>query len=349
MAEVSGRKGIIAGGNWIVDHVKLIDKFPAEQSLANILNEYSSNGGSPYNVLVDLVKLEAPFPLEAIGLLGNDSNGEHILNDCCSRGIDIQQLQMTDADATSYTIVTTVQNTGKRTFFHHRGANSLLDDKHFDFSKTNAKLFHLGYLLLMDRLDEILPDKRTRASYVLEHAKAAGLLTSVDLVSEDSNRFVSIVPPSLPYVDFLFLNEIEASRLSGVDLLEFVSYEDMRNQCSTVFDFIFSMGVREWIIIHRSEGVWAGHRHGMRLFQHSLKIPQEQVVSANGAGDALAAGVLLGLHENWDMEVCLEVGVSAAATSLTHVTCSEGIRSYSDCLALFENRRAEEKKYKTML
>ncbi|HRO45891.1 carbohydrate kinase family protein [Agriterribacter sp.] len=343
MAEVSDRKGVIAGGNWIVDHVKLIDKFPAEQSLANILNEYSSNGGSPYNVLVDLIKLEAPFPLAAIGLLGNDSNGEHILNDCRSRGIDVRQLQMTDADATSYTIVTTVLNTGKRTFFHHRGANSLLDDKHFDFSTSNAKLFHLGYLLLMDRLDEILPDKRTRASYVLENAKAAGLLTSVDLVSEDSNRFVTIVPPALPYVDFLFLNEIEASRLSDIDLLEFQGFEDMEEKCSPVFDCVFSMGVNEWIIIHRSEGAWAAHRNGKRLFQQNLTIPQEKVVSTNGAGDALAAGVLLGLHENLGMELCLELGVAAAATSLSHVTCSEGIRSYSDCMALFEEHHAKEK------
>jgi sugar/nucleoside kinase (ribokinase family) len=340
MTDVTGRKGIIAGGNWIVDHVKLIDKFPAEQSLANILDEYSSNGGSPYNVLVDLVKLEAPFPLEAIGLLGNDSNGEHILNDCGNKGIDVQQLQKTYADATSYTIVTTVQGTGKRTFFHHRGVNSLLDDKHFDINISNAKLFHLGYLLLMDRLDEIMPDKRTRASYVLERAKAAGLLTSVDLVSEDSNRFVSIVPPALPYVDFLFLNEIEASRLSGIDLLEFSSFEDMGKRCSPVFDCIFSMGVNEWIIIHRSEGVWAAHRNGTRLFQQSLMIPQEEVVSATGAGDALAAGVLLGIHEDWEMEVCLRLGVSAAATSLFHFTCSEGILPYRDCLLLFENHRA---------
>lgn len=330
----SGRKGIIAGGNWILDYVKIIDKFPVEQSLANILNEYTSNGGAPYNVLIDLVKLGATFPLEAIGLVGNDLNGDYIINHCYNNGIDVKQLQTTDVTSTSYTIVTTAQHTGKRTFFHNRGANALLNIEHFDFSISNAKIFHLGYLMLMDCLDEVCENNRTKASYVLENAKLNGLLTSVDLVSEDSDRFTSIIPPSLPYVDILFLNEFEASRLSGVDMLEFINFEKMEKKCLEVFNRVFSLGVNEWIIIHRQEGIWAAHRKGEKLFQKSLSVPRKKVIGTNGAGDALAAGVLLGMHEDWCMKTCLRLGVAAAATSLSHATCSEGIRPYKDCLML---------------
>ncbi len=339
MLRGSCKKGIIAGGNWILDHVKLIDKFPAEQSLANILNEYTGNGGAAYNLLINLARLEAPFPLEAIGLVGDDLNGRQITNLCRSKNINIRQLQMISATPTSYTIVTTVKSTGKRTFFHHRGANSLLDIGHFDFSITNAKIFHLGYLLLLDRLDEVLKNGRTKASYVLERAKNEGLFTSVDLVSEDSDRFRSIIPPALPYVDFLFLNEFEASRLSGIDVLDLTSPEKMGEQCVTVFDRIFSMGVNEWIIIHRTEGVWAAHRNGKQLFQPSLAIPPGKVVGTNGAGDALAAGVLLGMHEDWPIEACLSLGVAVAASSLSHITCSDGILPYKDCLLLTNRYR----------
>ena len=41
------RKGIIAGGNWIVDQIKLIEVYPQEERLANILRELTSNGGAP--------------------------------------------------------------------------------------------------------------------------------------------------------------------------------------------------------------------------------------------------------------------------------------------------------------
>ena len=54
MFKKSGRSGLLAAGNWILDQVKLIDKFPEEQSLVNILSDYTSNGGSAYNILMDL-------------------------------------------------------------------------------------------------------------------------------------------------------------------------------------------------------------------------------------------------------------------------------------------------------
>src|SRR5690606_19379875 len=221
------RSGLLIAGNWILDQVKLIDKFPAEQSLVNILHEYTSNGGSAYNILMDLTKLGAPFRLEAVGLVGNDFNGVRIVDHCRDVGIDVRQLQMTPDMATSYTIVTSVKETGKLTFFHHRGANSLLDIEHFDFKISNARIFHLGYLWLLDRVDEIQDDQRTKASHVLERAKEAEFVTSVDLVSEDSDPFATIIPCSLPYVDYLFLNEYEACRLSGVGLIGATNADEM--------------------------------------------------------------------------------------------------------------------------
>ena len=328
------RSGLLVAGNWILDQVKVIDKFPAEQSLVNILHEYTSNGGSAYNIVMDLTKLEAPFALEAVGLVGNDFNGVQIVDHCRGAGVDVRQLRMIPDTPTSYTLVTSVKPTGKRTFFHHRGANSLLDIDHFDFHLSNAKIFHLGYLLLLDRLDEIQDDGRTLASVVLERAKQQGFLTSVDLVSEDSDRFTTIIPCALPYVDYLFLNEYEASRLSGVDLMEITDPAEMDRRCKEAFDIIFRMGVNRWILIHHPDGVWASSRDGAHLFQPSLLLPQEKVVGANGAGDALAAGVLFGIHEGWDMEACLNLGVCAAAASLSHVTCSDGVLPHADCLAL---------------
>ncbi|MDA0811743.1 MAG: hypothetical protein O3C21_05050, partial [Verrucomicrobia bacterium] len=48
------RNGILAGGNFIVDHVKVVDHYPEQEMLASILSESMSNGGGPYNVLKDL-------------------------------------------------------------------------------------------------------------------------------------------------------------------------------------------------------------------------------------------------------------------------------------------------------
>lgn len=148
------RTGLIAGGNWIIDHVKLIDAWPAQDTLANIPHAVVGNGGSPYNILQDLARLRASFPLAAIGLVGDDADGRRILDDCRAQGIDVAQLHTTAEAPTSYTDVMSVQGTTHRTYFHQRGANARLGPEHFDFAATTAKIFHLGYLLLLDRLDE---------------------------------------------------------------------------------------------------------------------------------------------------------------------------------------------------
>lgn len=330
------RSGILAAGNWILDEVKLIDKFPEEQSLVNILDEYKSNGGSAYNILSALVRLGASFPLEAIGLVGDDAHGRWILADCKQAGINCDQLKSLPDVPSSYTLVVSVKQSGKRTFFHHRGANAKLEKSHFNLNQSQAKIFHLGYLLLLDKMDEIQSNGRTQASEILEEAKQQGFITTVDLVSENSDRFTNIVPCALPYVDYLFLNEFEASRLAGIDLMELHDEQEMERRCMLVFDNIFAMGVQDWIIIHFPAGVWAAQRNGLRLFQPSLFLPEGYIVGNNGAGDALAAGILLAVHEQWPMQEALKLGVCVAAASLADVTCSDGIRDITNCLKLGE-------------
>jgi sugar/nucleoside kinase (ribokinase family) len=161
-------------------------------------------------LLIDLARLKAPFPLAAVGLVGNDAAGEYIRRDCHSHQIDTRQLHITKEAPTSYTDVMTVKSTGRRTFFHQRGANALLDQTHFDFAQSDARIFHLGYLLLLDRLDQPDPVCGTVAASVLKRAQESGFKTSVDLVSVESDRFGEIVLPALRYCDYCILNEFEA-------------------------------------------------------------------------------------------------------------------------------------------
>ena len=93
------RSGILAAGNFIIDYVKLIDAWPEQDMLTNILSETSSNGGGPYNVLKDLAAMGVAYPLEACGLTGTDVNGDWILNDCKAAGIDTKQLDSDDPRA----------------------------------------------------------------------------------------------------------------------------------------------------------------------------------------------------------------------------------------------------------
>src|SRR2546423_15597745 len=82
------RRGILGGGNWIIDQVKLVDVFPQREQLANIRSQSQGTGGAPYNVLLNMAKLGADFPLVAAGLGGKDALGELILDECRQHKID---------------------------------------------------------------------------------------------------------------------------------------------------------------------------------------------------------------------------------------------------------------------
>ncbi|CAN5623526.1 carbohydrate kinase family protein [soil metagenome] len=329
---MSTRSGLLAGGNWIVDKVKLIDTYPQQDTLANIVSESIGNGGGPFNVLVDLAKLGATFPLAGIGLIGDDPEGRWISDQCAAHRIDTTHLRPHQSAPTSYTDVMTVQSTGRRTFFHQRGANAFLADTHFDFTNTKASIFYLGYLLLLDQLDQPDPEHGTVAARVLQRARAAGLKTCIDVVSEDSQRFAPIVLPALRHVDYCILNEVELERTTGIPTR--LGDEIDHGAVATASRQLLAAGVKEWVIVHFPEGACAVGAHDALHLQGSRYVPQSHIVGSVGAGDAFAAGVLYGLHEGAPIQTCLQYGVTTAASCLYGAGTSDSILPLPECLAL---------------
>ena len=327
------RTGLLAWGNWIIDQVKMIDVYPQPEQLANIRGQSEGTGGAPYNVLVDLARSRAPFPLMGAGLVGKDALGDHILKTCRQYKIDARQIGVTPKAPTSYTDVMTELGHGRRTFFHARGANALWNAETLDFKKTSARIFHLGYLLLLDELDK--PDAKfgTKAARLLARAQAADIKTSVDVVSEDSDRFSKIVNPALKHVDYCILNEIEAGKTAGFKIRDAGGRLDtvaLRHAAGS----LLQQGVRELVVIHFPEGAFARTRKGDDFWQRSLKLPARYIAGTAGAGDAFCAGVLYGLHERWDLPRCLLTGVCIAAASLSDATCTSGVGPLTASLAL---------------
>lgn len=326
-------KGLLAGGNWIIDQVKIIDVYPQPEQLGNIRSQSQGTGGAPYNVLMSLAQSGAPFPLLAAGLVGQDPLGEEILANCRCHNIDTKHLGTTTKAPTSYTDVMTEQGHGRRTFFHARGANALWCGANLDFSRVRTRIFHLGYLLLLDALDQ--PDAKfgTKAARLLATAQDAGIKTSVDVVSEDSDRFAKIVNPALKHVDYCILNEIEAGKTTGFKIRQSDGQLDsvaLKHAAGA----LLQQGVRELVVIHFPEGAFARTRKGDDFWQPSLKLPPDYIRGTAGAGDAFCAGVLLGLHEEWDLQRCLLTGVCIATASLSDPTCTAGVKSLNNSLSL---------------
>ena len=308
------RNGITCAGNWIVDRVKIIDAWPQEERLADVLSETRSGGGGAHNVCIDLARMKAPFPLRAVGIVGDDEDGRWLLAEAFQHAVDISGLHKSKEASTSYTDVMTVRATGRRTFFHSRGANRLLAPRHIESGPS--RILHLAYLLLLDGIDAAAPQ-------ILQNARAAGVKTSVDVVSDERGRYREVVLPVLDHVDYLFLNDFEAGRCSERELRRpdgAPDREAIRAAAATLWR-------NNLVVIHMPEGAFAKSPEG-ELWVPSKPVPR--VISAVGAGDAFAAGVLFGLHEGWPVQQAVDLGHLAAGACLGHETTTGGLRPVSD-------------------
>jgi sugar/nucleoside kinase (ribokinase family) len=325
--------GIISAGNWVIDFVKILDAWPTEGNLANVLDIQKGTGGAPFNVLIALAKLKTGIPLQGVGIIGRDAEGVFVLRHCQSFGIDTSQMIQSDTAGTSYTDVMTVQSTGNRTFFHYRGANALLSNEHFHWEHLHGKILHLGYLLLLDKLDA--PDREygTKSARLFRDAQQAGLITSLDIVSEMSDRYKTLVPPALKYTDYLFINELEAGRTTGHLIRRGNHLDELGLYASA--QALLNMGVRKAVILHFPEGAYWFSAKGEKFYQKSLSLPESYIKGTVGAGDAFCAGVLCGIHENWDPVKSLKLGVCTAATCLSEANSTHGLRSLDETLALY--------------
>ena len=98
------RNGIFGGGNLIVDNIKIIDYYPNKNMMCNIIdNPRVSIGGCPHNVLIDLAKMTVDIPLFALGLIGDDPEGDLIIKDFEKNNVNINHIQKTSTKKTSIT------------------------------------------------------------------------------------------------------------------------------------------------------------------------------------------------------------------------------------------------------
>ena len=324
-----GRRGILCGGCIVIDVNKTIDAYPAEERLAFIDSEQPESGGPGFNLPVNLARLGAPFPVELVGVVGDDAHGALVRDICRGVGIDAAGLATQPGARTGYTDVYVVRSTGKRTFFTHAGANRLLTPAHFDLSRTRARILHVGAPGMHEGMDRPGPAANGWVE-VLSRARAAGIRTNLEMVTLAAERERELVRPCLPHLDSLVVNELEAAAVAEVET--HIAGRPDFGRAEQAALRLLELGVAQLVVVHFPEGCVAAAPGGRTWRHGAVQVPPGEVKSNNGAGDAFASGVILGLHEGWPVERCLEAGVCVAAVSLGAYSCSGGVRPIDECL-----------------
>ena len=320
-------ENIVLAGSMLVDNVKMISRWPDKGMLVQISSVKRAVGGAVCNSGIDLKVLDPSVTVKALGKLGDDDAGDFVVSTLESRGLDCSLVSRVAGVPTSFTDVMTVETTGERTFFNIHGADSTLVPDDVDVAKLDCGIFHFGYLLLLDGMDAPDEEYGTRAARMLAKVRAAGIRTSIDIVSEQSERFARIVRPALRHCDYVVINEVEGSMATGVPA------DDMRGICEGLFE----LGVGERVVVHRPECGVSMDRDGTFVEVPSLELPSGWIKGSVGAGDAFCAGILYSLLKGTDPEYALRLASCTAAMNLASPDSTGGAKSLAETMEL-ENR-----------
>lgn len=332
------KKGICVAGNMIVDHIYPIDSYPKAGELAVVLEGMSkSTGGALCNVIFDLARLDPKLPLTALGMVGTDEDGELILS-LLKNFPNIDHSRIQRQGKTSFTIVVNDMLTTQRTFFTYYGASALFDESRIDWDNLDCDLLHIGYIMLLNALDQVDAEYGTKMARLLHSAKQRGIKTSIDIVSESSGRPKRLVPPALKYTDYCVINELEASAATDVPLRA----EDgglLKENLEAALRKLKEMGVSTWAVIHCPEGGYGLDEDNAYIEVDGLRLPEGYIKGTVGAGDAFCSGVLYGAYQGYALKEAIELGTAAAACSLSEADSTSGLRPVEEAMALYQRLR----------
>ena len=246
----------------------------------------------------------------AIGAVGSDEKADWLLSAMQKVGIDTGSMQIVDAP-TSSTILA-IRPDGSRPALHVKGAsNHFVITADMRARALDAKIVHYGGTGLLARMDG-----QPTADF-FRSAKEAGRTTTFDLIQAGPDT-LSLVEPSLPYIDIFMPSIDEASALSGA------------TEPSDCARFFLDRGVKVCAISLGGEGslVVASDGRTFRLAAHDVAVRD-----TTGCGDAYSAGFIAGLVRDWPIEECARFATATAALVATGLGSAACLHSFEDTLA----------------
>ncbi|HIC90308.1 MAG TPA: sugar kinase [Anaerolineae bacterium] len=306
---------ILCLGIMVADVVaRPVTRFP-ERGRLELVDEMSLHtGGCAVNSGITLARLG--FSVGVIGKVGSDGFGDFIVAELEREGVDTIGVRRDQVVHTSATMVM-VDPDGERRFIHYLGANATLREGDVDFDLiARAKILHVAGSLVLPGIDGE-PTAR-----ILRRAKELGVTTALDTVWDATGRWMALVGPSLPHVDYFLPSLAEAQQLTG------------KQEPVDVAEALLAHGVRVVGLKMGEAGCY------VRTADTELRLPayRVQAVDATGAGDAWAAGFLAGVLQGWDLARTARFANAVGALCVTAMGATGGVRSLEETLAFLAER-----------
>ena len=295
--------GVLCSGNLVYDTlVKPVHELTWGGTTMVDAIEYHAggNGASTARALGIL-----GVPVRLLGTVGDDDQGTFLLKRVQAAGVDITRIHRI-ALPTAATVAI-VNPDGERKFFHRIGASAESLAHGIEFSPElcdGMAHYHMASLFVLPRL-------RPYAADVLAKARAAGLTTSFDTNWDVQGTWMRDLEPCLPHLDFLFMNEPEAEKITGSS--------DPRCAATCVL----SRGVKTAVLKLGSRGC------AICTHEQEIRCPAFDVIvqDTTGAGDCFVAGFLAAYLDNASLQDAGQFANAVGALTVQKIGAVNGVVS----------------------
>jgi sugar/nucleoside kinase (ribokinase family) len=295
---------VVCTGILVADiFVPPLPRLPGVGELLATDDFYMDSGGCAANTATCLTRLG--FSARVVGKTGSDHFGDFIESDLRSKSIDISGISRSATTGTSKTVVLTVQGEDRR-FIHTIGANA--DFRAEDINPawlTRTSVFYVGGYLVLPGMTQ------AGLRQHLQTAREHGVITVLDVVipADSGQERLADLAELLPYVDYFLPNDGEAAALTGHNQPVEQAQRFLEMGCGTV---VITMGAAG-LVLGRAGEFW------------QMPVFPVDMVDGAGAGDACAAGFIVGLLEGRSLEDCMRLSGALGASACTRLGCTTGV------------------------
>jgi sugar/nucleoside kinase (ribokinase family) len=310
---------VVCVGPHIIDVLaRPVSEIPAGQGGVLLEEARVTAAGTAAGTAVDLAKLGAE--VSSIGAIGDDTAGRLVRMLLQEHGVDASRLAIKPGLQTSTTILP-IRANGERPSLHAPGATASLTADDVDWQLiAEADVLHVGGPDALGAFGaDVVPG-------LLRFAKEHGTVTTVDLLRTVVDpELLTMLEAAWPHIDYFLPNDDQARALTGATEVE-AAARFMRDR--GVGTMIVTMGGAGSYVL--GDGV-------------AERIPafECRVVDTTGCGDAYTAGLIIGLHRGWQVDVAARLGTAAAALVAGGLGSDAGIVDLPGTLAFWRDRADE--------
>lgn len=293
---------------------KPVDEYPGRGKLVLVDQLELHSGGCAANTGVALAKIGVSAGV--MGKVGSDGLGDFLVGVLEKNRLDSRGVVRDPKMGTSGTMVM-VHSDGERSFIHYLGANAALTEDDVDFELLKGtRILHVAGSFLMPAFDGE-PTAR-----VLKRAQNIGITTTLDTAWDSRGRWMTVLKPCLPYIDYAVPSIEEARMVTG------------KHDPADVAKVLMDHGVKTVGLKMGEDGCY------IRSADTELRIPKFDVraIDALGAGDCFAAGFLTGVVHGWDLEKTGRFANAVGALCVMALGATTGVKSLEETLAFMESK-----------